>query len=86
MCKIRIPVCGTALNAVYFGYLRRHTGITFTYNGLESLELRHLRFDLTNYFKVLNNLSSITPCDHFLIHQTTLISLIYASSAKTSEM
>jgi hypothetical protein len=37
--------------------------------GLESLELRRLRFDLINYFKVLNNVSPITPCDHFLIHQ-----------------
>jgi hypothetical protein len=36
--------------------------------GLESLELKRLRFDLINYFKVLNNLNPITPCDHFLIH------------------
>lgn len=36
--------------------------------GLDSLELRRLRFDLINYFKVLNNLSPIAPCDHFLIH------------------
>jgi hypothetical protein len=36
--------------------------------GLESLELRRLRFDLMNYFKIVNNLTPITPCDHFLIH------------------
>ena len=37
--------------------------------GLESLELRRLRFDLINYFKVLNNISPISPSDHFLVHQ-----------------
>ena len=37
--------------------------------GLESLELRRLRFDLINYLKVLNNMSPIVSTDHFLIHQ-----------------
>ena len=36
--------------------------------GLESFELRRLRFDLINYFKVLNDLTPITSCEHFLIH------------------
>ena len=37
--------------------------------GLESLELRRLRFDLINYFKVLNDMSPIVSTDHFLIHR-----------------
>ena len=36
--------------------------------GLESLELRRLRFDPINYFKIFNNLTPITPCYHFLIY------------------
>ena len=35
---------------------------------LEPLELRRLRFDLINYYKILNGFSPIQPDDHFLIY------------------
>jgi len=35
---------------------------------LQPLEQRRLCFDLTNYYKILNGLSSITPTDYFLIY------------------
>ena len=41
---------------------------------LEPLELRRLRFDLVQYFKIFNNLSSITPADYFNIRQPSLTS------------
>ena len=41
---------------------------------LEPLELRRLRFDLVQYFKIFNNLSSITPVDYFNIRQPSLTS------------
>ena len=41
---------------------------------LEPLELRRLRFDLVQYFKIFHNLSSITPVDYFNIRQPSLTS------------
>ena len=41
---------------------------------MEPLELRRLRFDLVQYFKIFNNLSSITPVDYFNIRQPSLTS------------
>jgi hypothetical protein len=35
---------------------------------LEPLELRRLKFDLIQYYKVLNNLSSIDPSSYFQLH------------------
>jgi hypothetical protein len=35
---------------------------------LQTLELRRLHFDLTNYFKILNGMSSLNPSDYFLIY------------------
>jgi hypothetical protein len=35
---------------------------------LEPLELRRLRFDLLNYYKILHNLSPLKPSDYFLIY------------------
>ena len=35
---------------------------------LQPLELRRLHLDLTNYYKILNGLSPLTPTDYFLIY------------------
>ena len=37
---------------------------------LEPLELRRLHFDLVNYFKILNNLSSLDPSQYFTIYHS----------------
>jgi Reverse transcriptase (RNA-dependent DNA polymerase) len=41
---------------------------------LETLELRRLRFDLVQYYKIFNNLTSLCPADFFNVHQPTLSS------------
>jgi hypothetical protein len=41
---------------------------------LEPLELRRLRFDLVQYFKIFNNLSTINPNAYFNIRQPSLTS------------
>jgi hypothetical protein len=42
--------------------------------GLEPLELRRLRCDLIQYFKIFNNLTSLNPADYFTVHQPSLSS------------
>jgi hypothetical protein len=41
---------------------------------LEPLELRRLRFDLVQYYKIFNNLTSLNPADFFNVHQPSLSS------------
>ena len=35
---------------------------------LEPLELRRLRYDLVQYYKILNNLTPLNPADYFNLH------------------
>jgi hypothetical protein len=42
--------------------------------GLEPLELRRLRCDLIQYFKIFNNLTSLNPAEYFTVHQPSLSS------------
>jgi hypothetical protein len=35
---------------------------------LEPLELRRLRYDLVQYYKILNNLTPLNPADYFELH------------------
>ena len=35
---------------------------------LEPLELRRLRYDLIQYYKILNNLTPLNPADYFKLH------------------
>ena len=60
---------------------------------LQSSELRRLHIDLTNYYKMLNGMSPITPTDYFLIdspitstrsNMPTLLKPLRASSKLTS--
>ena len=37
---------------------------------LEPLELRRLRFDLIQYYKTMNNLTSINQAEYFMHHQS----------------
>ena len=46
--------------------------------GLEPLELRRLRFDLIQYYKIFNSLTSLNQADYFTYHQPS------ASSGKPS--
>lgn len=41
---------------------------------LEPLELRRLRFDLVQFYKILNNLTLFDPADYFTVHQPSLSS------------
>lgn len=47
-----------------------HTASRQAWSRVCYLELRRLRFDLINYYKVLNGLSPFDPLYHFLIHLT----------------
>ena len=42
--------------------------------GLEPLELRRLRCDLIQYYKIFNNLTPLSPSDYFTVHQPSLSS------------
>jgi len=35
---------------------------------LESLEVCRLRFDLIQYYKILNNLTPLNPAEYFILH------------------
>jgi len=47
----------------HLSYLERPSAL-----GLESLELRRVKFDLIQYYKVLNNLTCIEPNSYFHLH------------------
>ena len=42
--------------------------------GLEPLELRRLRFDLIQYYKIINNLTSLNQSDYFTYHHPSAFS------------
>jgi len=46
---------------------------------LKPIELRRLRYDLIQYYKIFNNLPSLNSADYFIVHQPSLSS--HASSS-----
>jgi hypothetical protein len=42
--------------------------------GLEPLELRRLHFDLIQYYKIFNNLTSLNHSDYFMLHHPSAVS------------
>ena len=42
--------------------------------GLEQPELRRLRCDLIQYYKIFNSLTSLNPAEYFTVHQPPLSS------------